>query len=194
MKKLFHQSNKYSVDSLTISSLKKRWRERSERYHFECAQELEAQRKKEKEDEMRLECIRRDMAQQHAQHIEQVTVNEENYINISTSSDTDGTSTSPLLLNTVVTLIVEEAICTCTSEMLGTKCKGEIRKARHERNQALTLAQQYRNLAEKSQSEKRSLKNDLEGKIETVRDFWRNKIVEGDSRSGRKLRAALIRK
>ena len=34
----------------------------------------------------------------------------------------------------------------------------------------------------------------LDGKIEIVRDFWRNKIVEGGSRSGKMLRASLIRK
>ena len=46
---------------------------------------------------------------------------------------------------------------------------------------------------ENSQMEKRALKHDLESKIETVRNFWRNKIVEGSSQSGRILRAALIR-
>ena len=74
--------------------------------------------------------------------------------------------------------------------ILALKCKEQICTARRER---LFLAQRYRNLAEESQSEKRVLKNHLERQIETVRDFWHNKIVEGDSRSGRILRAALIR-
>ena len=82
----------------------------------------------------------------------------------------------------------------CTSDaVLMMKCNNELRKARYERNRALHLAQQYRNMAEESQSEKRNLKHNLEGQIEVVRDFWRNKIVEGGTRSGRILRASLIR-
>ena len=50
------------------------------------------------------------------------------------------------------------------------------------------------NLAEKSQTDKRLLKISLEKQVETVRDFWRNKVVEGDSRSGRMFRNALITK
>ena len=46
-------------------------------------------------------------------------------------------------------------------------------------------------LGEASQLEKRTLKNDLERKIETVCDFWQNKIVEGGSRSGQILGNAL---
>ena len=57
----------------------------------------------------------------------------------------------------------------------------------------MNLARQYRNLAEQSQSDKRLLKSNMEEKIETVRDFWRNIIIEGDSRGGRMVRAALIR-
>ena len=72
-------------------------------------------------------------------------------------------------------------------------CRQQVQSAREERDRALSLAQQYRNLAEASQLETKTLKNELERKVETVRDFWRNKIVEGNSRSGNMLRAALIR-
>ena len=44
-----------------------------------------------------------------------------------------------------------------------------------------------------AEAEAKLMKNDLEGKIETVRDFWRNKIVEGASRSGQILRNALTK-
>ena len=98
------------------------------------------------------------------------------------------------ILDSVVTPIQEEQ-CTCSSDaVLMVKCKDKVHTARHERDQALFLARHYRNIAEEKQSEKRILKSNLEGQIEIVRNFWRNKIVEGDTRSGRILRAALIRK
>ena len=45
-----------------------------------------------------------------------------------------------------------------------------------------------------AEAEAELIKNDLEGKIETVRDFWWNKIVAGVSRSGQILRNALTKK
>lgn len=68
-----------------------------------------------------------------------------------------------------------------------------IEAARQERDQALMLAQQYRNVAEACRGEKREMKYEIERKIELVRSFWRDQIIEGGSRSGRILRAALIR-
>lgn len=41
---------------------------------------------------------------------------------------------------------------------------------------------------------KRVLKNELEGKVKLVQDFWRNKVVESSSRSGQILQSALIRR
>ena len=63
-------------------------------------------------------------------------------------------------------------------------------KNNYKRNQALSLAQHYGNVAEERQSEKSMLKSNLEHQIEVVRDFWRNKV--GSSISGRILRATLI--
>ena len=48
-----------------------------------------------------------------------------------------------------------------------------------------------KNLAEKLKEEKRELDQTYAGRVETVRDFWRSKIVEGDSRG---VRASLLRK
>ena len=66
-------------------------------------------------------------------------------------------------------------------------------EARKERDYALITARQWRDKAESAQAEKRKLKNEMEKTVEVVRDFWRNKVVEGESRSGKILRAALIR-
>ena len=53
-------------------------------------------------------------------------------------------------------------------------------------------AQHYRNLAEKLQKEKREMNSAMNEKIELVRDFWRNKIIEGSSRAGRIVQKALL--
>ena len=86
------------------------------------------------------------------------------------------------------------AVLTLQALLLQCNVKKNLRKARYESNQALSLAQHYRNVAEERQSEKRNLKSELEQQVEVVRDFWRNKVIEGSSRSGRILRAALSRK
>ena len=49
----------------------------------------------------------------------------------------------------------------------------------------------YRDIAEDGQTEEQKLKHELE-KVELVRNVWRNKVMEGGSRSGMMLRAALI--
>ena len=69
-----------------------------------------------------------------------------------------------------------------------------IEKAQGERDHALLEAKKYRNLAEKLKKDKQDLAQAYAGRVETVRDFWRSKIVEGDSRGGRLLRASLLQK
>lgn len=121
-------------------------------------------------------------------------LNEEKYASLSVQSAES--SSSPLyILDRVVTPIAEEEQeCECSSSnVLVLKCKEHICKARQERNEAFFLARHYRDLAEKNRSDTRILKKNLEAQIETVRDFWHNLIVEGSSRSGRMLRAALIK-
>ena len=68
-----------------------------------------------------------------------------------------------------------------------------IKQATNDRYQALMEAKQYRDLSETLKKEKRDIEHKLVSKIEIVRDFWRNKIVEGDSRGGKILRASLLR-
>lgn len=175
-----------------MERLKECWRERCAKYDANCREEVEEKEQQKKESEWQLESLKRMNETRSAWVREKVALNEEAYASI--SSTPAETSTSPLLLDCIVTPVQEEGNCTCTSDtVLMMKCKSELRKARYERNRALHLAQQYRSMAEQSQSEKRDLKHALEGQIEVVRDFWRNKIVEGGTRSGRILREALIR-
>ena len=68
-----------------------------------------------------------------------------------------------------------------------------IKQTRNDRDQALIrLSNSYRDLAETLKKEKRDIEHKLVSKIEIVRDFWRNKIVEVDSRGGKILRASLL--
>ena len=99
----------------------------------------------------------------------------------------DHCSTSPLL--TPISEPVDN--CLCKNSL---HCKQQLQRARKKRDQALSLARCYRDLAEARQAEKRALKNELDERIELVRDFWQNKVVEGGSRSGQILRAALVRR
>ena len=72
--------------------------------------------------------------------------------------------------------------------------QNNLQEARNDRNKAMMEAKCYQELAETLKKEKRELENRLHTQTEVVRDFWRNKIIEGDSRGGRILRASLFRK
>ena len=153
------------------------------------------EQKAQKEKELYLEHRRQIKAKELVQRRKQVHSNEEKYACLRADSAEQSVN-SPLLLDSVVTPIYEEQEqCECSSnDVLVLKCKEQLHKAREDRNQALFLARHYRALAEKTRSDARMLKMNLESRVETVRDFWRNQIVEGTSRSGRMLRAALTNK
>ena len=84
-------------------------------------------------------------------------------------------------------------MCRCTDIIKASHCKQQLESTRQERDTALLLARHYRDLAEASHTERRQEKHKLEEKIEVVRNFWRNQVVEGGSRSGHILCAALIK-
>lgn len=88
MKKLFHRSNKCSVESPTLkfNSLKKRWRERHEHYEAMHLIELEEKKKEEKEEKLRLERFQQQRVERIIQHNHQVDVNEQMYNNICNTS------------------------------------------------------------------------------------------------------------
>lgn len=56
---------------------------------------------------------------------------------------------------------------------------------------ALEDAQYYRNLSEKLRRDKCQLTHSMHKKIELVRNFWRNNIKEGQTRSGKMVQKAL---
>ena len=100
--------------------------------------------------------------------------------------------TSPLLLSPAIVPIAEPS-CSCTNTVVPPRCKELLEDARRERNNAIMLAMGYRDMAEQCQTEKRKLKYKLEEKVKVLRNFWRNRVLEGSSRSGLILREALSR-
>ena len=163
------------------------------RYHAAHVAEIEEEKKKNEEERLHRVELKRANAIKIAQRNHAVDVAEQCYNTLIQNSQ-DHSDTSPLLLDSVITPVSETLSCSSPENMLHRiHCRLQVQSARQERDRALSLARQYRNLAEASQLEKRTLKNELERKVETVRDFWRNKIVEGSSRPGKILRAALIR-
>ena len=82
-------------------------------------------------------------------------------------------TTSPLLLDSVVTPMVELS-CSYTNIIVAAQCKQLLQSARQERDNALLLARQYTDIAEECQTEERRLKHKLEERVELVRKFWQN--------------------
>lgn len=69
-----------------------------------------------------------------------------------------------------------------------------IKQLEDERNKAVREALLYRNLAEQMRKEKRDTHHKMSRQCETIRDFWRNTLVEGCSRSGKMVRQAMLNK
>jgi len=83
--------------------------------------------------------------------------------------------------------------------------KEAIIKARAERNDALSLAKLYRDVVETLKLENKHLQEEIEARIidikkqttsdvSNMKKFWQNQIIEGGSRVGKIVRAALLRK
>ena len=117
------------------------------------------------------------------------------YSKLCSASHTHNEYSNRALLLKSILIPVEEVVPVLNSGniMHDREFAKQIKNARQERNVALELAQMYRDLAEKIQQDKRKIQDELETRVETVRDFWRNKIIEGESRGGQILRAALFR-
>ena len=159
-------------------------------------QEAEIEEMKEREEKERLQAneLSELKETQIALCNEDIEHIEDTYMYLAETSEptSDTNSTSPLLLDAVVTPLSEPS-CSCSPIECTACCKQELMSARRERDNALALVRQYRNLAEEGRSKSRQQKHELEEKVELVCNFWRNKIVEGSCRSGRMLRAALIK-
>ncbi len=174
-------------EEISVQKMKQRWHDTTSKIDYMRKEEREERAIQKREKKLRN--IQRNLEKARAENrrMEVIEDIEEDYTNLKRSHNDNGV----LILNEVVVPIQEQTFDPM-SQMARTDCNQIVQKAREERNQALKLAQQFRNIAEQSCSEKRCLQYELESKVETVRDFWRNKIVEGGSRSGCILRASLF--
>lgn len=165
--------------------MKKRWHERSIKYHAAHVAEIEEEKKKNEEERLRLVELKKANAIKRAQRNHAVDVAEQCYNTLIQNHAQDYTDTSPLLLDSVITPVSETHSCSSPESMLHRiHCREQVQSAREERDRALSLAQQYRNLAEASQLEKRTLKVSLKGK-------WKLYVTSGATRL---LKATPIRK
>ena len=118
---------------------------------------------------------------------------EQSYHTIETDSMQDDTGI--LLLPSVSSVPCQITIpCDITTAVEKPYVASCIEDIRTERDKALRDTLLYRNTAEQLRREKRVLHNKLTRKCETIRDFWRNNLVEGCTRGGRMVREALFRK
>ena len=67
-----------------------------------------------------------------------------------------------------------------------------IQEARNDRDRAIMEAKTYRDLAEKIKKEQREQECNLLKQTEAVRDFWRNKVLEGDIYERRKNPSGIV--
>lgn len=88
-----------------------------------------------------------------------------------------------------------EAVSSEGDNMVHTvRCSEHVQRARIERNNALHLARLYCDRVDNLIKEKRDIQHSLKAQVDKTREFWRNQIIEGNSRAGKILRAALVRK
>ena len=102
-------------------------------------------------------------------------------------------------IHDAVVVPIEESLpsilCVCENSNVCTRqCHEYILKARAERNDALMLLSHYRNMMESMEKEKQEIQKQMEARVEYIKHFWRDQVIEGSSRAGKILRAALIRK
>ena len=104
-------------------------------------------------------------------------------------------NSSVLLLDEVLLPLEEPIVNPLTQEnpVYHSWYQKQVNLARQERDHAILLARHYRNKAEESVSEKRTIQHRLESEVEVTCNFWRNKIIKGNSCAGIILGAALLR-
>ncbi len=98
------------------------------------------------------------------------------YENTQRDCELDGMHLLPsIMLPETSKSVVEDRFIECTKE----------------RDQALKDALQYRNLVENLETNLSELRTTMHHRVAAVRDFWRNKVLEGGSRSGKILKRSL---
>ena len=127
---------------------------------------MEEKKKKEEEEKLHISKLEAAQHEREVEHVERFCTE---------LSHKERNTTSPLLLDSVVTPMVEPSR-SCTNIIVAAQCKQLLQSARQERDNGTG------DIAEECQTEKRRLKHKLEERVELLRNFWRNK-VEGGSRT-----------
>ena len=135
------------------------------------------------------EDIQKPYVQEREKNEEQKRETEKKYTNIALDSH-NGT----LLLPSISIPSEQQSVSYVATDFSNIEQQRLLQEARNDRDKAMIEAKCYRDLAETLKKEKRELENELHTQTEIVRNFWRNKIFEGDSRGGKILRAALLKK
>ena len=182
--------NKQKIDPQQWSELVKqniglRWKQRKEKYEHEESESKTSEIPQEVEM-VNVEATQ--ILEQSKESSKAIDDIEKGYNEI--ASDT---SKGTLLLPSVHVSDEKQPFSYVASVLTTLEQQSLIEKARNERNRAMIDAKCYRDLAEKIMKEKRELENTMKRRTEVVRDFWRNKILEGDSRSGKILMASLAK-
>lgn len=126
---------------------------KSHTLHLTVAEE----RKKEREEKIHIARLQQANARETGQRTYETDLTE-HYYNLENNIVEDCCDTSPLLLDAVLTPI-SECVCSCLPEnsVHAIHCKQQVQSARQERDQVLSFAHHYRDLAEASQAEERTL-------------------------------------
>ena len=181
-KKLIHRFGEEKYESILEDRLKKRWQSTQMIYDLNCVLEEEQKRKKEAAKELAQKEKTEQRESKKQAKLSAVHRIEDLY-------EEQKCQLSPLLLDEVVVPLREK----CVSPLTQVDYSCQVKEAREERDRALNLAKHYRDIAEGCRRETLKVQYELETKVETVKQFWRNKIIEGESRSGRILRASLLK-
>ena len=123
-------------------------------------------------------CLEKKVSEIRAQTIEEQEVND-SYITL--TSELEKSEAGTLNLDICQETPVDTCACKCTLQ----ECK--------EHRIALQRAAMYTDMAEGLKTENRKLRMEISEKIETVRNFWRNYILEQRTRAG-KMVMLVIRK
>ena len=171
-----------------VGSIGARWRKRQEAY-------IEAE-KKEGDTQLEDQLLNDEVDEKSSQKCEyHIDSSPELYQKLANGS-TEKTSCEALLLPSIPN---ESVINTSkdTEQLAGVDrvyFSSSIQLEREKTRKALEPLEQvkhYRNLAERLRSEKRDVVCSMNKKVEVVRDFWRNKILEGSTRAGKIVKSSI---
>ena len=157
---------------LALDTYQKRCQERIAKSNAMHAAEIVELKKREEKERLQAIELTRLRETQILQHSEEISHIEDIAGTSGSTSEIVTNTTSPLLLDAIITHL-SEPTCNCSPIACTAYCRPpqELLCARCERDNALTLARQYRDLAEESRTKIRQQKYHLEEKVELVRNM-----------------------